>query len=189
MKIAILLLTALLIQPALANNLIEDTAILALKAAKHTPTGTTLEHGGMIFSRDSGEWGTLIEYVEPVPGGSAIGVQVINKKLLLPTDELLATYHLHLCMTGYYQQVFSRTDIRVAIISDVPEFMLDECTGDVHEFDPEVDFNEKAKGMDAHLFDKDGGLVILHLPFGRIIGNIGETEEKIHIADHSSDLP
>jgi len=178
MKSSILILALFLAYPALSNNLLEDTAIIALKEAKHSPTGKTLEHGGMIFSRDGGEWGMLIEYVEPYPAGSAYGVMVINKDLLLPHDRLMATYHLHLCMGGYYHQVFSFTDIVVAVIHAGPEFMLDECTGDVHEFDPAVDRVHGSAGIDAHLFDKDCNLLIRRLPAGRIIGNIGETEEE-----------
>lgn len=176
MKILLFLASILLMQPVFSMSLVERTAILALKEAKHSPTGMTREHGGMIFQRDS-EFGPLIEYLEPIQGGKFDGVRVIDKDQLQPNDKMVATYHIHICMKDYYHAVFSYQDIVVAILSGTPEFMLDTCTGDIHEFDPKVDKIHDT-GIEAHLFGPDCEKVDRHLPAGRIIGNIGETEEE-----------
>lgn len=180
-KISLFLLTSLLIQPLFANNLIENTAILALKEAKHSPTGMIREHGGMIFQRDS-EFGPLVEYLEPIQGGKFDGVRVIDKDQLLKSDKLLATYHIHLCMAGYYHQVFSAQDVIVAILSGIPEFMLDTCSGEIHEFDSKIDKIHDT-GIDGHLFGPNCEELLRHLPSGRIIGNIGETEIEVVAPD------
>ncbi len=193
MKLSLLvLLTVLFIQPALANNIVEDTAIVALKEAKHSPTGTTHEHGGMIFQRDS-ESGPVVMFLEPTPEGQFDGVQVIDKKLLLPGDKLLGTYHLHLCMKGYYYDRFSAQDVVAAIFSGVPEFMLDECSGEVHEFDvvgmkyKEIRETIRATGKVSHVFGPNCEDVEKILPVGQIVGNIGETEvEKVVKGDKVS---
>ncbi len=186
--VKILALTLLLAAPTFAaNNLIEDTAIVALKVAKRSSTGTKLEHGGMIFRRDGGEWGPLIEYLEPLAGDRFDGVKVIDLALLQPSDKLLATYHLHLCMSGYYHELFSRQDIRFAVLTGLPEFMLDECTGDVHAFDPKLDkVFDSAKPV--KLFGKHCEKVDdIYLPVGRIIGNIGETEVERKVPDETAE--
>lgn len=174
MKTLILVLCAFFMQPVFAVNVIEQTAILALQEAKHSLTGKTIEHGGMIFARNS-DFGSLVEYLEPIQGGKFDGVRVIDKDQLLKTDKMIGTYHIHLCMNGYYHQVFSTQDVIVAVLSGVPEFMLDECTGEVHEFDATVD-KVHDTGIEAELFGSDCEKVVRHLPAGRIIGNINEIE-------------
>lgn len=170
-------------QPVFASSLLEDAAILALKEAKHSPTGTTLEHGGMIYGHPSAD-GPVIKFIEPNSGGQFDGVQVVDKSLLKPGDVLLATYHVHLCMNDYYVDRFSSQDVVAAIFTRVPEFMLDECTGDVHEFDvSDQPFDGiveqiRATGKESHLFGPHCEDVIKLLPTGKIVGNIGETETK-----------
>ncbi len=166
---------SLLILSASAHgtNLLERTAILALKTAKASTTGTTNEHGGMLIERSS----KLIEFVEPTPEGNPTSVTVIDKKQLHWGDRIVGTYHVHLCMAGYYHQYFSVQDVVVAIFSGVPEFMLDECTGDVHEFDPHQDKIHDT-GIDGHIVGPHCELLIRHIPEGRIIGNINEIEPE-----------
>jgi len=157
-------------------NLVELTAIAALIAAKHSATGTTDEHGGMIFNHPT-DHGIVVEYIEP-GGGNAVSVPVIDRKLLKDKNgTLLATYHVHLCMAGYYHQYFSVQDVVVAILSGVPEFMLDECTGDIHEFDPMVD-RVHDTGIDGHIAGPHCEDLPRHLPSGRVIGNIHEVEPE-----------
>src|SRR5271157_2529722 len=172
MKLSILLLSLFLIQPVLANSLLETTAILALKTAKDSPTGTTLEHGGMIYGHPS-DSGPIVEFMEPTPGGSSVAVRVVNLDLLKSGDILLATYHLHLCMTGYYHALFSTQDVIAAILTGVPEFMLDECTGEVHELDlvglraPFIAEKIHETGHEAKLFGSDCEKIIRILPAGK----------------------
>ena len=159
---------------AQATNLLERTAIEALRAAKHSATGTTNEHGGMLYWHHSDD-GPILEFLEPTPAGSPTSVIVVNKDLLSGDDELTATYHVHLCMNGYYHAYFSTQDVIVSILTGMPEFMLDECTGDVHEFDSRRDKIHDT-GIDAKTCGPNGEELDRHLPSGRIIGNIGETE-------------
>ena len=161
---------------ASANTLLENTAVAALIAAKHSATGTTLEHGGMLVRRQT-DWGLVIEYFEPTPEGSQTEVTVLARALLGEGDMLVGPYHLHLCMTDYYHGYFSVRDVITAIFSGVPEFMLDECTGEVHEFDPKVD-KVHDTGIDAHIKGPNGERQDKHIPSGRIIADIGETEPE-----------
>ena len=158
-----------------ANGLLEHTAVNALRAAKHTSTGTQLEHGGMLISRDT-PYGRTLEYVEPTAEGKEASVTVIDRTFLHKGDVLVGTYHLHLCMFDYYHQYFSRQDVITAIFSGVPEYMLDECTGLVHVFDPKVDKVHGPGSIEAHITTPDGKGARVHLPMGRIIEDIGEIE-------------
>jgi hypothetical protein len=174
-KISILtLIASLLIQPVFANNLIENTAIIALKNAKHSATGKTFEHGGMII-RHEDETGTTIKYLEPFPNGKFDGVQVIDFNQIPTGDKLVGTFHTHLCMEGYYHDLFSIADVMSAYFSHVPEFMLDECTGEIHEYDPNIDQVRDTRRV-VHLFGPECEKVDKYLPTGRIVGNIGEKE-------------
>jgi hypothetical protein len=126
----------------------------------------------MLIGRNSS-----IEFLEPTPEGNEVSVTVINRKLLGADGVLLGTYHVHLCMAGYYHQYFSVQDVVVAVLSGVPEFMLDECTGLIHEFDPHRD-HVFDTGIDGHITGPHCELLIRHIPEGRIIGNIDETEPE-----------
>jgi hypothetical protein len=163
---------------------LQQDAVQALLAAKHNPTGTRFEHGGMLYA----EWtpqGPLYRYLEPTAGGSPDHVRVIDKTLLKRSDVLLGTYHLHLCFAAkdwiYFHQYFSTTDVITAFISGVPEFMLDECTGDVHEFDPKVD-KIRDTGIDTFVTNDKCKKIKRHLPTGRVIANIHEIEPPHEIA-------
>jgi len=176
MRLKTLLLGLLFCQPLLANGIVEHTAIQALTVAKHSDTGRTLEHGGMLVSTQT-PYGRIVRYVEPsAPNRDVTSVTVIEKKMLTKNDVLVGSYHLHLCFSNYYHAYFSVQDVLTAFFSGVPEFMLDECTGDIHEFDPLVDKVRGPGGIDAHISGPKGERLSRHLPAGRIIGNIGETE-------------
>jgi len=155
----------------IAATLLQSTALLALGAAYDSPTGTTVEHGGMLYQR-----GDLIRYMEPHLGDPT-GVRVIDRSLLQPGDILLATYHVHLCLAGYYHDLFSKQDVVAAFFTGIPEFMLDECTGEVHEFYSKED-KIRDTGRDVHIFGTKCEDVLIHLPAGRIVGNIGETQTE-----------
>lgn len=181
MKTLGLLLTLFLALPAMATNLVERTAIEALKAAKHSDTGLTNEHGGMIYGHPS-DSGPVVEFVEPTPHGSPTSVIVVDRKLLGSEDVLLGTYHIHLCLNGYYHAYFSTADVMTAIFSGVPEFMLDECTGEVHEFDPHKD-KVRDTGIDGFIGGPNCERLARHLPSGRIVGNINEVEPPHDVPD------
>jgi hypothetical protein len=156
--------------PLLANTPLQDTAVVALKAAHDSPTGTSVEHGGMLIRN-----GETIRYVEPRDGNET-GVRVIDRDLLGPGEVLFGTYHTHLCMSGYYHQVFSTQDVVVAVLTGLPEFMLDQCTGEVHEFYAKLD-KIRETAIIGHLFGPNCERVEKYLPAGTIVGNIGVNEK------------
>lgn len=163
-------------------GVLERTAVEALIAAKHSATGQQVEHGGMLIRRHT-DYGDVVEYVEPTTGGGPTHVTVVQRDLLGPDDQLVGSYHVHLCLSGYYHAYFSTTDVITAIFSGVPEFMLDSCTGEVHEFDPKVDQIRGPGGIDAHISGPNGERLARHLPSGRIISNIGEVETERTLPD------
>jgi hypothetical protein len=178
MKHILLYLIALMVLftgPSFANGILEHTAIEALRVAKHSANGTMIEHGGMLVRHNSFV-GPMYEYIQMPPGRFA-GVTVVDMKLLGETDELIGTYHVHPCMNGYANSMFSQTDVITAIFSRVPEFMLDSCTGLVHEFDAKIDKIHDT-GEDVRIDDGSPSGKEVHLPYGRIIGDIEETEPK-----------
>jgi hypothetical protein len=182
MKLLALLL--LFAPSAFATTQLERTAIDALTAAKHSPSGKTNEHGGMIYVEQT-EYGPVFKFLEPTPEGSPTSVIVVDKKMLPEGAELVATYHVHLCMSGYYHAYFSTQDVIVTILTGLPEFMLDECTGEIHEFDSHRDKIHDT-GIDAKTCGEHGEELDRHLPSGRIIGNIHETEVE-HSIDATDD--
>jgi hypothetical protein len=157
---------------ALAKTPLEHTAIEALRVAKHLD----VEHGGMLVRRQT-DYGPVYLYIE-MPPGDRTGVKVIDRSQLLEGDTLVGIYHTHLCLTGYAYGLYSRMDVTTAIFSGLTSFMLDECTGLVHEFNAKID-NIKATGENVIITDDDGGNVrSVHLPAGRIVGDIGQTESE-----------
>ena len=154
-----------------ASTSLQEEAVRALKDAHDSPNGALYEHGGMIVENQ----GTL-RWIQPTPDNAqADGVRVLDRTLLLHGDRIVATYHTHPCMREYYHQYFSTADVIVAMLSGVPEFMLDECTGEVHEFFSLVD-KVKDTGIDALVDGPNCKRLKRHLPTGRIVGNIGVVE-------------
>jgi hypothetical protein len=148
---------------------LEHAAIEALRVAKHTD----VEYGGMIVRRQT-DYGAAYVYIE-MPAGERTSVMVIDRKRLLEGDVLVGIYHTHLCLDGYAYGLYSKTDVITAVFSGLTSFMLDECSGLVHEFNAKVD-NIKATGEDVITIDDDGTVHARHLPAGRIVGDIGKKE-------------
>lgn len=170
---------ALLAQAAFASTPLQDKAIEALRQAYDEPNGKIFEHGGMIVANQ----GTL-RFIEPYPDNDQPdGVYTTDRKMLLSGDSLVGTYHTHPCMKDYYHQYFSRSDVIVAMFSGVPAFMLDECTGDVHEFFTAVD-EVRDTGDDLPVRGPKCVKVMMHLPLGRVVGNIGESAPEHVNAAH-----
>ncbi len=169
----------LMATPALANTPLQDEAIRALRAAHDEPNGTIYEHGGMILVNS----GTM-RYVEPHPDNDKpTSVFVSDRGMLLQGDMLVATYHTHPCIRGYFHAYFSPPDIWVQIISGVPEFILDECDGSVHEFFYRYVDKVFETGIDITYHNDKCELQKGHLPTGRIVGNIGIVEPEHTIDD------
>src|SRR5271157_265592 len=168
---------------AFANTPLQDKAIEALKQAHDEPNGSLYEHGGMIVSNQ----GTL-RWIEPHPDNdSPDSVIVTDRHSLLAGDMMVATYHTHPCMVDYYHQYFSTSDVIVAMFTGVPAFMLDECTGDVHEFFTLID-NVQDTGATVGVRGANCAKLMRHLPTGRVIGNIGESDAE-HENSEKADCP
>jgi hypothetical protein len=166
--IAVMLLAA---SRAPASTPLQEKGAAALRQAHDEPNGSTFEHGGMILENQ----GTL-RFMEPHPENSSPdSVQAYDKSQLLSGDRMVGTYHTHPCMVGYYHAYFSIPDVIVAIFTDVPMFMLDECTGEVHEYFARVD-TVHGSGDDVETRGPHCEKRFRHLPTGRIVGNIGERD-------------
>jgi hypothetical protein len=160
---------AMTIQASAATPL-EHVAIEALRVAEHTD----VEHGGMLVRRQTDRGALYYVYIE-MPAGDRTGVMVIDRSRLLEGDLLVGIYHTHLCLDGYAYNLYSRTDVRTAIFSGLTSFMLDECSGLVHEFNSRVD-DIRSTGGEINTIDDDGVVHVVHLPAGRIVGDIGHKE-------------
>ena len=172
-----------LAQAALATTPLQELAVRALKQAHDEPNGSVYEHGGMLIENQ----GTL-RFMEPFPeNDSPDSVHTYDKRKLLAGDMMVGTYHTHPCMAGYYHQYFSTADVIVAMFTSVPAFMLDECTGEVHEFFAAID-DIHDTGDDVPVRNSRCERIIRHLPAGRIVGNIGERDPE-HVNLEKEDCP
>ena len=154
---------------------LEHTAVLALKDLRQWPHAAEWEYSGFIVNRH----GALLYVSAPHTDQASDHVIPDILTRLLPGDKLAGIYHNHPCYsTTHYTDYFSRADLIQAKFYDVPAFMLDNCTGDVHEFDWSVD-NVRATGKDQHVILPDGRAVVYHLTPGRIVGNIGITSRNL----------
>jgi hypothetical protein len=81
---------------------------------------------------------------------------------------IAADEHSHPCLPDYVTSVFSPTDMIGYLISDQIGFMVDLCTGDVHEFLPgktKVNETQVAPGI--------------WLSGGKVIGNVGPAKPTL----------
>jgi hypothetical protein len=169
----VIALLALAAHRAPASTPLQDKGVAALKAAHDEPDGSRYEHGGMIVA-NSGS----LRFIEPHPENDQPDrVNSYDKKMLLADDRMVATYHTHPCMRDYYHQYFSTPDVIVAIFTAVPMFMLDECTGKVHEFFSAID-TIHGTGDDVEVCGKNCVRKLVHLPTGRIVGSIGVADPE-----------
>ncbi len=163
---------------------LQTKAVEALKQAHDEPNGSVYEHGGMLVMNNG-----ALRFFEPYPDNTQIdGVRAYDKTMLLAGDVMVGTYHTHPCMKDYYNAYFSIPDVIVAIFTKVPAFMLDECTGDVHEFFSETDSVHET-GADVTIHHICTGVTkVVHLPAGRIVGNIGEID-PVRVVENEVECP
>jgi hypothetical protein len=158
-------LSILIMGRCLANTPLQDMAIAALTAAHASDTGTQIEHGGMLIRGTDGS----LRFFEPHVGDET-GIQIVDFHILKQGELMMGTYHTHLCMAHYYHAVFSKQDVISAFLTGVPEFMLDECTGLVHEFDSRAD-----QSATPRLRHRSSARTATSWWY-RIVGDIGVTE-------------
>ena len=143
---------------------LEDTAVRAFQDVQTRSHSHDWEYGGAIIYRNGELYYSAFahtdrraDYFNPTS----------TVKSLLASDILVALYHTHPCIKGYFTNLFSMNDIIVQLYWDVPAFMLDQCTMQVHEFQMGVD----------HVWDTGNTVTLangkrMHLPAGRIVGKI-----------------
>lgn len=163
---------------AVAANLsssLEPAAVHALRWAFYAPNGHRWEYSGILVLHN----GEIMNNAFPRTLKKVDAVPMDAERQINPGDKLVAIYHTHPCKSKqYFSQYYSPQDLISAYYYNVPSFILDECTGDVHEFDPAVD-HARQSGIAVNILRRDGTPRLVHLPAGRIVGNVG---------DHGPDL-
>jgi proteasome lid subunit RPN8/RPN11 len=166
-----LAIAALLPMPSLADEpQLEAVAVRALRWAFYASNGYRWEYSGILVIHD----GQLRYSASPNTLKKVDAVEMDVEKQRIPGDILVGLYHTHPCNTEeYFPQYFSPQDLVSAFFWHVPTFILDECTGEVHEFDPLRD-RAADTGTVVRVIRKDGTRTWVRLPAGRVVGNIGD---------------
>ena len=148
----------------------QATAVHALRWAFYAPNGYRWEYSGILTLRA----GQLGYSAFPRTLRMVDAVEMDPEKQRVAGDTLVGLYHTHPCKPQeYFPQYFSPQDLISAFFYHVPTFILDECTGDVHEFDPMQD-RARDTGVAVTITQKNGTTRKVRLPAGRIVGNIGD---------------
>jgi hypothetical protein len=155
---------------AAADTSLQSAAVSALRWAFYAPNGYRWEYGGILVSHD----GAIMYNAFPRTLKKVDAVPMDAYKQLNPGDKLIGLYHTHPCKSKeYFSEYYSPQDLVSVYFYRVPSFILDECTGKVHEFDPAVD-HAKDSGTVVTIMLRNGARRQVHLPSGRIVGNIGD---------------
>jgi hypothetical protein len=155
---------------AAADTSLESAAVNALRWAFYAPNGYRWEYGGILVLHD----GEVMYNAFPRTLKKVDAVPMDAYKQLNAGDKLIGLYHTHPCKSKeYFSQYYSPQDLVSVYFYRVPSFILDECTGAVHEFDPAVD-HARDSGTVVTIMLQDRRRRVVHLPSGRIVGNIGD---------------
>jgi proteasome lid subunit RPN8/RPN11 len=172
LRVAIVLfLGALLPSAALADEAeLQAMAVKALRWAFYAPNGYRWEFSGILATKD-GQLG-YSQFPRTLKMVDAAEMDV--EKQRTAGDTVVGLYHTHPCKPdAYFSQYFSAQDLISAFFWHVPAFILDECTGNVHEFDPAQD-RAADSGIVVRMLMRDGKKRWIRLPAGRVVGNIGD---------------
>jgi proteasome lid subunit RPN8/RPN11 len=170
-RIAVALaIAALLPLPSLADDSqLESVAVRALRWAFYASNGYRWEYSGILVIHDG-----QLRYSPSSTLKQVDAVEMDVEKQRTPGDILVGLYHTHPCKSDeYFPQYFSPQDLVSAFFWHVPTFILDECTGEVHEFDPLRD-RAADTGTVVRILRKDGTRTWVRLPAGRVVGDIGD---------------
>jgi hypothetical protein len=169
--VAALAIASLLPLPSLADeSQLEAVAVRALRWAFYASNGYRWEYSGILVIHD----GQLRYSASPSTLKKVDAVEMDVEKQRTPGDTLVGLYHTHPCKSDeYFPQYFSPQDLVSAFFYHVPTFILDECTGEVHEFDPLRD-RAADTGTVVRVLRKDGTRTWVRLPAGRVVGDIGD---------------
>lgn len=66
-------------------------------------------------------------------------VYIPVRYLKAPDEQLVALYHVHPCNKKYWSDHLSLPDVSIGLYWGVPSFILDTCTGNVHEYDEDIE--------------------------------------------------
>jgi hypothetical protein len=149
---------------------LQEMATRALRWAFYTPNGYRWEFSGILVTHDGRlGYSPVLRTLKLVDA-----VEMDVEKQRVKGDTLVGLYHTHPCKPDvYFSQYFSPADLISAFFWHVPAFILDECTGKVHEFDPVQD-RAADSGIVVRMRMRDGHKRWLLLPAGRVVGDIGD---------------
>ena len=184
MRVAVALLLAVgLPSASLADEAdLQAMAVRALRWAFYAPNGYRWEFSGILVIRD----GELRHSPFPRTLKLVDSAEMDVEKQRVSGDTLVGLYHTHPCKPDlYFSQYFSPQDLISAFYWHVPTFVLDECTGKVHEFDPVQD-RAADTGIIVRMRMRDGSKRWLHLPAGRIVGDIGDQGPDLSVIERLS---
>jgi hypothetical protein len=155
---------------AISSVALEPAAVHALRWAFYAPNGYRWEYSGILVMRD----GEVMNNAFPRTLKRLDAVPMDATQQLNPGDTLVGLYHTHPCKPKQYLSAYySPQDLISVFFYHVPSFILDECTGDVHEFDPLTD-QVRGSGRTLTITQSNGISRVVHLPAGRVVGNIGD---------------
>ena len=185
MRFVVGVLVLALLAPSAASadeSELQALAVRALRWAFYAPNGYRWEYSGVLTTRE-GQPGYS---VAPRTLKMVDAVEMDADKLRTPGDTLIGLYHTHPCKPEeYFSQYFSPQDLVSAFFYHVPSFILDECTGEVHEFDPAQD-RAFETGTVVKVMRKDGSRNWVRLPAGRVVGNIGDQGPDLSVIERLS---
>ena len=152
-----------------SSGVLEHTAVNAFRDLSQLPGSDQWEYSGYIVSRQGAIYYTMFPHTDQKSDSVSFDI----KAHMIPGDVLVAIYHNHPChSTTHFTGWFSTSDLISAKFHDVPTFMLDNCTGLVHEFDWKKD-KVHDTGDDLKVRFPNGTERWVHLPTGRIVGDLG----------------
>ncbi len=173
-------LTLALAPAARADGMsLESAATNALRWAFYAPNGYRWEYGGILVLHH----GEIMYNTFPRTLKKVDAVPMDADRQLNAGDKLIGLYHTHPCKSKeYFSEYYSPQDLVSVYFYKVPSFILDECTGEVHEFDPAVD-HARDSGKVVTIVHRDGSRRVVHLPSGRIVGNIGDRGPDLSVIE------
>jgi proteasome lid subunit RPN8/RPN11 len=81
---------------------------------------------------------------------------------------VVAMIHSHPCLPGYETGFYSPQDLMASILVRTPSYMVDLCTGDVHQFLPGTDRPDDVQPEGEQIY----------MSAGTIIGNVGAHDDS-----------
>lgn len=154
-------------KPAAEFRTIEEAALDGLKTIAEKPLSYYYEWGGEIIKTQNGT------YSATTPNTSLFADHVQIRDVESDDIEVVATYHSHPCMPGYYTEYFSYPDLIEPVFFHKTAFMGDLCSGKAHEFKyGDLPGAEHPRGHDEQR---------IYLTQGRIIGRFAQPRSEMVI--------